>query len=88
MFKHLSEQDEATEVNLTSLTVLIVTDDNTDKTIMHPNLGTWTKGRDTLPAWIIESAKRMDSVEKNKAEKLAKNWDEDDNEIPPFPKFR
>ena len=55
----MREQHGATVMYLRALTVLIVTDDRVDKTIMHPSDGTWMKNRDKLPDWIKEIVGRM-----------------------------
>ena len=63
-FKNLREQDGASIVNPIAVAVIIVTDDRVYKTVMSPSSSTWMKGREPLPAWIIESAQGMESAEK------------------------
>ena len=55
----LREQDGASVVIPTALTVLIVADNHEVKTALIPGLGTWVKGRGSLQAWLKECGHQM-----------------------------
>ena len=80
----MREKDGTTLIRPISLTVLIVADDHVNKKIMNPSSGTWISNRDVLPAWIKDIVKIMESVENKTAVEMVINWDDDNNEFPPF----
>ena len=60
LFLTLREKDGEPTLNPIALTVLVVTDDHVNKTVLNPGSGTWVKGRDELPEWLKTSVKRME----------------------------
>ena len=49
LFSELEEKDNKSRIHLTALTILVISKECIDKTVITPSLGAWVKERDILP---------------------------------------
>ena len=52
-----------------------------DKTVLCPGIGSYVKGKNKLPEWLIAAAKRCPDVPPGSVAEMILNWDDGNNSI-------
>ena len=82
LFNEFWEEPGSKAMTPVILVVLVFSIGHLDKTVVSPGVGAYVKGKHTLPAWVIESAKRIETDPGSVTEMIA-NWDDGNNDIFP-----
>ena len=62
------------------LCIIVISEGHLDKTVVSPGVGTYIKGKDTLPQWVKASIKDRE-IDPGSVVELISNWEDNNNSI-------
>ena len=71
-------------MNLVILVIIVQSEYHWDKNVINPGKGTWIKGINELPNWLIEIAERFTEPEPDSVAEIIQKWNDSNNNIFPF----